>query len=104
MRLALEVGEQPRPLLRRQPLLLPQHLDVRLDARERRAQLVRGVGDEAPLRLERLVERAEHRVEGGTETRELVPSRDGNPLARLARLRDPLGGAGEAPHGYERGT
>ena len=37
MRLALEVGEQPLPLLGAEPLLLLQHLDVRLHARQRRA-------------------------------------------------------------------
>ena len=40
-----------------------EHLDVRAQARERRAQLVRGVGDELALRPRRVLERLEHRVE-----------------------------------------
>ena len=40
VRLALEVGEEARALLRVEPLVLLQDLDVRLQARERRSQLV----------------------------------------------------------------
>ena len=102
MRLALEVGEETAARVRVEPLLLLQHLDVRLHARQRRAQLVRGVGDEPALCLERLLERREHRVERAAEPRQLVAAADGHALARLARLCDALCCAGEAPHRDER--
>ena len=100
VRLALEVGEQLVALAGLQPLLLLQHFDVRLEARERRAQLVRRVGDEAALRLDRLLERREHRVERRAEAGELVPpTRIGNALARIAGARDSLRGSREPPNG-----
>ena len=92
VRLALEVVEETRARFRVEPLVLLQHLDVRLHARQRRAQLVRRVRDEPALRLERLLECAEHRVEGAAEARELVAAADGHALARLAGLRDSLRG------------
>ena len=55
-----------------EPVLLLQHVDVRLHARQRRTQLVRGVGDEAALRLDRVLECREHRVERRAESRELA--------------------------------
>jgi hypothetical protein len=105
VRLALEVGEEPGALLGCEPLLLLQDLDVRLQARERRAELVRRVGDEAPLRLDRLLECRKHGVERRAEARELVvTSCFRNPLARVTRLRDPLRRLGQPPHRYERGA
>ena len=62
-RLLLDVGQQPRALVGRQRVGLRQHLDVRAQARDRRAQLVRGVGDELALGGDRALERVEHRVE-----------------------------------------
>ena len=65
------------PLLGLEHDVAAQDVDVRLQARQRRAQLVRGVGDEAPLRLERLLERGEHRVERthrGARARRCPPS------------------------------
>ena len=47
---------------------LPHHVREPEDARERRPELVRGVGDEAPLCGQRTVERDDHLVEGGRET------------------------------------
>ena len=41
-----------------------EQLDVRADRRQRRAQLVRGVGHELALGVARGLQRAEHRVEG----------------------------------------
>ena len=76
VRFAVEVVEQSPALLRARARSSPlQHVDVRLQARQRRAQLVRGVGDEAALRLERLLERTEHRVEGAPRRAELVAAR-----------------------------
>ena len=67
-----DVGEQPFPLARRQRALAGEHLDVGPEARERRAQLVRGVGDELSLLARRLLERGQHRVEACTEPAQLV--------------------------------
>ena len=53
---ALAVAGVRRPAAR-------QHLEVRAQRGERRAQLVRGVGDELALRALRALERLEHRVE-----------------------------------------
>jgi len=63
---------------------------------------VRGVRDEAPLGLERFLERAEHRVERRTEPGQLAPPAFRHALARLAGLGDPLGCRGETPHRRER--
>src|SRR5207249_2443493 len=84
------------------PLLEAQHLDVRLQARQRSAQLVRRVGDEPALSLDRLLECAEHRVERSPEPRELTASARLDTLARIARLCDGLGGAGQPENGCER--
>ena len=67
VRLALQIGEETLPAFGIEALLLLQDLDVRLQARQRRAQLMRRVGDEALLRLERFLERREHRVERRAE-------------------------------------
>ena len=102
VRLALEVGIEPVSRVGREPVLLLQHVDVRLDARQRRAQLVRGVGDEAALRLDRVVEGGEHRVERRAEARQLAAPGLGNAFARIARARDALRGCGQAQHRGER--
>src|SRR6202035_2017788 len=75
VRLPLEVVEEPLPRGWVEPFLLLQDFDVRLQARQRRAQLVRRIGDEAPLRLDRVLEGSEHRVERGAEPRELASAR-----------------------------
>ena len=49
-----------------------RHLDHRADDRVRRAQLVRGVGGEAALLVDRALHAIEHRVEGVGEVGELV--------------------------------
>ena len=60
------VGQRSRP---------QQHLEVRAQARERRAQLVRRVGDELALGGDRLLERRQHGVEAGGEPAQLVAAR-----------------------------
>jgi len=99
VRLPLEVGEETAARVRIEALLLLQHLDVRLHARQRRTQLVRGVGDESALCVERLLERREHCVERAAEPRQLVAAADRHALARFARLCDPFCRAGEAADG-----
>ena len=64
---ACEVGDQ----LRRRAVT-GEVLDVAAQRGERRAQLVRRVGDEAPLRLARALERVEHRVQRRGEAADLV--------------------------------
>ena len=79
---------------------LGQELDVGAQAREGRAQLVSGVGHEAPLLQLRGVERGEHLVERGREARQLVATDDLDRL-QLLRAGDVLGRTGEAPHGAQ---
>ncbi len=74
-RLLLDVLQQPRALVGRQRLGLGQHLDVRAQAGDRRAQLVRGVGDELALGGDRALERVEHRVEVLGQLADLVVAR-----------------------------
>src|SRR5262249_25941175 len=101
LRLAVKVVEQAPALLGRKLDVAAQHVDVRLQARQRSAQLMRGVGNETSLRLERLLEGAEHRVERGAEGSELVLPSLGNALARLAGLGDSLSGGGQPTHRSE---
>jgi hypothetical protein len=59
--LLAHVFEQPPPRRLRQVVARQQHLDVGAQAGDRRPQLVRRVGDQPPLRLDRALERVEHR-------------------------------------------
>ena len=74
-----DVGEQPLAVLVVELGAGQQHLDVGAQAGHRRAQLVRGVGDELALGAHRFVERGarvlealEHRVEAGRQLADLV--------------------------------
>ena len=98
LRLAVEIVEQAPALLGIESDVAAQDVDVRLQARQRRTQLVRRVGDEAPLRLERLLERREHRVERRAQGCELVVPALRDALARLAGLGDSLGGRRQPAH------
>ena len=82
-RLLLDVVQQPRALVRRQRLGLGQHLDVGAQAGDRRAQLVRGVGDELALGGDRALERVEHRVEVLGQLADLVVGLDLDPAAEV---------------------
>ena len=77
-----------------------EHLDVRAQARERGAELVRGVGDELALRVERALERVQHLVEAAGERRELVVAGGLDPPAEVAGRRHLLG---RAPQALDRG-
>ncbi len=99
-----DVSEQPLTLARRQRALARQHLDVRSQARERRPQLVRRVGDELALRAGRLLERAEHRVEARREPAELVVAGGLDALGQVAGGRDGLRRGRQPPHRGERGA
>ena len=79
-----------------------EHLDVGAQARDRRAQLVAGVGDEVALRLGRLLERVERRVEAARQARELVLALDLQPLREVGIRRSAPRSAGEARHRRQR--
>ena len=96
-----DVAQQALALSGRQLLVPREHLDVGAQARQRRAQLVRGVGDELSLRLRRRLERREHRVEGRGEARELVAPVLLDSPREVARLRHLLSGVGETAHRRE---
>ena len=93
------VGEQAAAVLGVELAALEQHLDVRAQARHRRAQLVRGVGDELALGAHRFVERVaralqavEHRVEAGRQLADLVVGVDAQAAGEVLGLADVLGG------------
>ena len=79
-----------------------EDLEVGPQRGERRAQLVRGVRDEAALRALGLVERLEHRVEGTREARELVVAVALHAAGEVARARDVLGRVGEVGDRLDR--
>ena len=67
-----DVRAQRGALVLGQPVGVLERLDVRPQARDRRAQLVAGVGDEVALGLDRALERVERGVEAPREPGELV--------------------------------
>jgi hypothetical protein len=96
------VAEKPLPLLGRKRAFAGEHLDVRAQAGERRAQLVRRVRHELALGATRLLERAKHRVEARREPSELVLAPGLDPLRKVAGLRHVLRGVSQAPHRSQR--
>jgi hypothetical protein len=97
-----DVGEKPLPLARRKFLLARQHLDVRSQARERRAQLVGSVQHELTLRARRFLQGGKHRVEARGQTAELVAAGRVDALREIARLADALSRFGQTTHGRKR--
>ena len=90
---------------------LLEDLDVGAQARDRRAQLVRGVGDELALGVHGGVERAhrapegvEHRVEADREAPDLIGAVGGDASREVLGARDVLGGACQAPDGRDDGA
>ncbi len=97
------VGQQALAFVGLHVLRLLQDLDVRAQAGDGRAQLVRGVGDELALRVNggverahRALERVEHRVEARRQAPDLVVTCELDPPAEVLCERDVLGGLGEA--------
>ena len=76
--LGVQVVEHLGPRRRVEVGMAPQHGEVGAHARQRRAQLVTGVLDEAALVVARRGERTEHPVEGVTEAPDLVVAADGH--------------------------
>ena len=97
-----DVVQQPLALAGRQLAVAREHLDVRAQAGQRRAELVRRIGHELGLRARRFLERAEHRVEAPGETAQLVPALRVDPLREVSGLGHGLGRLGETAHGRER--
>ena len=97
-----DVGEQRVALGRREVRRVAQDLGVRPQARHRRAQLVRGVGDQPPLGVERRAERAcdaPRRSSIALKRRASRPS-SSSPAPSIRRVEvagrlDVLGGRGE---------
>ena len=79
-----------------------EHLEVGPQRGERRAQLVRGVGDELALRPLRALERLEHRVERGRQARDLVIPAGRDPPREVARAGHVLRRLGELGHRPDR--
>ena len=100
--LRFDVAAQALLILRREPVALAQHLDVRLQARDRRAQLVAGIGDQVTLRLDRALERLERGVEALRKPRQLVAAADLQPLGEIEAPRERLRARREPGHRHER--
>jgi hypothetical protein len=97
-----DVGEQLFALVGRHGVVAREHLDVGAEARERRAELVRGVGNELPLRASGLLECGEHRVEARREAAELVAPFVVDAAREIPGLRDVLRRLRQAPNRCER--
>ena len=83
-----DVGEQSLALLGRHLLGMGEDLDVGAQAGERRAQLVRGVGDELALGVDRALERVEHRVEAAGQAAQLAAAARVDAATEVAGLGD----------------
>jgi hypothetical protein len=106
--LGADVLQQPAPVVGGQLAAREQHLDVRAQRRDRRAQLVRRVGDELALRVggvvertARPLERVEHRVEARRHPPDLVVAGDLDAPAEILGLGDVLRGGCELRHGLD---
>ena len=89
-------------LARGQPLTHRERIEVRLHARQGRAELVRGVGDELALGQARALERGQHRVEALRKSSELILLAGVDAMGEILRACHPFGGAGQPAHGHER--
>ena len=98
-----DVGPERLELRRRQPLRVLERLDVRAQARDRRAQLVARVRHELALRLDGALERVERGVEAARQAAELVLRGHVDPVRGVRVARDLLGAAREAVDRRERG-
>ena len=99
---ALELG----PVALGEPVLASQQqLQVGFEAGQRRAQLVRGVGDHLALRVGGALQGVEGGVVGAGEAAELVVGAVvGQATGEIDAARDRLRLGGEAPHRRQRGA
>ena len=79
-----------------------EELEVSPDDRDGRLELVAGIVDEVPLRLERSFEPVEHVVEGGRQVRDLVVPTNGDSPAQIGLRDRPRGRPGAARRGTRR--
>ena len=100
--LRLRGGQDASALACGQLLADRKRVEVGLHARQRRAQLVRGVGNQLALREARALERGQHRVEAPGQTPELILLAGPDAVAEILRARHALGGARQAPYGHKR--
>ena len=99
---SVDVRDQPPPLLRIEAVASPERLDVGPQGGERGAQLVRGVGDQPPLRRLGALERGHHLVEAGGQAAELVVAADLDPVGEVVGPRHLLGRVRDLTRGRER--
>src|SRR5207244_2911966 len=78
-----DVAEKAFAFTCRKRALTRENLDVRPQARQRRAQLVRSICDELTLSARRFLECTEHRVEAAGEPAELVAPSDLDTLGQV---------------------
>src|SRR5581483_1903496 len=101
-----ELGDDRRlealALLAREASAVEEDLDVRAQRGDRRAQLMRGVGDEVPLGLDRALQRLQRPVEAVSEAGELGRAALLEPLRAVERVGDTLGAAREAADRRQR--
>ena len=89
---------------RRQPVGVAEHLDVRPQAGDRRAQLVAGVGHQVALGLGRALQRVQGGVVAARQPGQLVVADHLHPLAQVGVLAQALGARGEAADRHQRGA
>ena len=100
--LRLRDGQDASAFAGGQLLAHRERVEVRLRARQRRAQLVRGVGDELALREARALQRGQHRVEAPGQPPELILLAGLDAVAEILRARHAFGGTRQAPYGHQR--
>jgi hypothetical protein len=86
-----EVGDHALALGGLQPVPAAERLDVRPERRQRGAQLVRGIGDQAALRRLRALQRGHHLVEARSQAAQLVVAADLDAPRQVVRAGHLLG-------------
>ena len=93
-----DVGRHVAQVVGRAVRVARHDVDRRAHDRERRAQFMRGVGDELPLTLERGLEPAEHLVECLGQFAEFVAGTTQSDPGRQVVFRRGTGGRGDSVH------
>ncbi len=97
--LLVEIGQQLGLVLGPEPRSGAQQVDVGPQARQWRAQLMGGIGDQLGLRGPGLLQAHQHAVEGPPEAGQLVVALRGDAGVELLGAGDVLGGGGERADG-----
>ena len=98
----MDVVDDRRSRLLRDVSLGAQHVDIGLEARQRRAEFVAGIHDQAVLLTSRRRQRLEHRVEAPGETADLCTTGAVDRLLEITRLGDTFGGIGQSSNRGDR--